>query len=116
MVIAWHCLYPCLSVQCWPAACRLRNIRSHPTCGHLCDFVLLVQAPAFLQQARALARPGMSRERLTAIRGRQMGEPEKCRRADFVVPTGLHRGETLRRLHRVVRLLIGKQGSAFDHA
>ncbi len=70
-----------------------------------CDAVLVVTAPAFLQRARVLARPGMTSERFAAIRGQQMADPKKRRRADFVVPTGLGRAVTLHRLAAIVRVM-----------
>ncbi len=69
-----------------------------------CDAILVVSAPGFLQRARVLARPGMDASRFAAIRAKQMPDSEKRLRADFVVPTGLGRRETLRRLAGIVRL------------
>ena len=71
----------------------------------LCDAVVVVTAPPFVQAARVLPRPGMTPERLAAIRARQMSEAEKCRRADFVIHTGRNKGDTLRSLAHIVRLL-----------
>lgn len=70
-----------------------------------CDFTVVVSAPAFIQAARVLARPGMTREKFDGILARQMPDAEKRRRADFVVPSGRGKGETLRRLARIVRLV-----------
>jgi len=70
-----------------------------------CDYVLVVSAPRLVQRQRVLRRPGMTEERLAAILSNQMPDHEKRRRADFVVPTGLSRGLSLRRLRAVVRLL-----------
>ena len=75
-----------------------------------CDASILVTAPLFLQAARVLARPGMDAAKLAGIRARQMSEPEKRRRADFVVATGLDKGTTLRELKRIVTLLAGRRG------
>jgi len=69
------------------------------------DLVLLVTAPRFLQAQRVLRRPGMTAERLDQIRARQMAEPEKRRRADVVVNTGLGMAPAYRRVRRLVRLL-----------
>jgi dephospho-CoA kinase len=73
-----------------------------------CDAVVVVSAPAFLQRARVLGRPGMTEERLQSILAKQMPDREKRRRADFVVPTGLGRRLTLRRLVEVVTVLTAR--------
>lgn len=70
-----------------------------------CDKVAVVSCPAFLQTQRVLKRPGMTRERLAAIRKQQMADGQKRRRADFVIPSGLGKLVTLRRLKRVVTLM-----------
>ncbi len=75
-----------------------------------CDVTMVVTAPRFLQQARVLARPGMTPETLAGILVRQMPDAEKRRRADFVVPSNLGRGATLRRLKEIVRLLAKRTG------
>jgi dephospho-CoA kinase len=71
----------------------------------LCDAALVVSAPAWLQRQRVLRRPGMTRERLAGILAKQMPDAEKRRRADAVVPTGLGKGVTWRRLGQAVRRL-----------
>jgi dephospho-CoA kinase len=50
-----------------------------------CDAVVVVSAPADIQRQRALDRPGMTEEKLTALLAKQMPDEEKRRRADFVV-------------------------------
>jgi dephospho-CoA kinase len=52
------------------------------------DAVVVVSAPASVQEDRVLARPGMTRERFEAIVARQLPDAEKRRRADFIVETG----------------------------
>ncbi len=68
-----------------------------------CDATIVVSAPPLVQRQRALARPGMTEAKLSGILARQMPDPEKRRRADFVVPTGLGRGVTLHALRGVLR-------------
>ncbi|MGX5844633.1 dephospho-CoA kinase [Mesorhizobium sp. ArgA1] len=52
------------------------------------DKVVVVTAPAEIQRARVLARPGMSDEKLAAILAKQVPDAEKRRQADFVIDTG----------------------------
>jgi dephospho-CoA kinase len=49
------------------------------------DAVVVVSAPADVQRARALERPGMTEQKFSAIAAKQMPDAEKRRRADFVV-------------------------------
>ncbi|WP_277738557.1 dephospho-CoA kinase [Ferruginivarius sediminum] len=73
----------------------------------LCDAVIVVSAPRFVQEQRVLRRPGMTRERLARIRWQQLPDSEKRRRADFVVETGLGKLHTLRKLRQIVKMLSG---------
>jgi dephospho-CoA kinase len=73
-----------------------------------CDYVIVVSAPAMLQRQRVMRRPGMSEARFAAILKQQMPDAEKRRRADFVVPTGLDRGLSRRRLRAIIGSLRGE--------
>ncbi|RWA58239.1 dephospho-CoA kinase [Mesorhizobium sp.] len=52
------------------------------------DKVVVVTAPAEVQRARVLARPGMSEAKLAAILAKQVPDADKRRQADFIVDTG----------------------------
>jgi len=69
-----------------------------------CDVLVVVSAPARIQTARVLARSGMTQDKFDGILARQMPDAEKRRLADFVVPSGRGKAETLRRLTRIARL------------
>lgn len=70
-----------------------------------CDAVAVVWAPAALQRARVLRRPGMDAKRLRAILAQQVPDRVKRARADFAVPSGLGRAVTRRALARIVAAL-----------
>jgi dephospho-CoA kinase len=67
------------------------------------DVVIVVSAPPQIQRQRVLMRPGMTVEKFQAILSRQVPDVIKRRRADYVVRSGGHRGETFRQLKRIVR-------------
>jgi dephospho-CoA kinase len=67
------------------------------------DLVIVVSAPSQIQRQRVLSRSGMTEAKFRSILARQVPDREKRRRADFVVQTGGHRGDTWRQLARVVR-------------
>ena len=66
------------------------------------DLVVVVSAPAAVQAARVMRRPGMTRERLAAIRARQMPDAEKRRRADVVMYSGLSRHFAVAAIRRLL--------------
>ena len=74
-----------------------------------CDAVAVVSAPAMVQRARVLRRPGMTPERYEDILAQQVPDVDKRFLADFVIHTGLGKNHTLRRIRQIVRLL--KAGS-----
>jgi dephospho-CoA kinase len=71
----------------------------------LCDYSIVVTAPAFLQRQRVMSRPGMTEARFQGTLNHQMADYRKRQRADFVVQTGLNRYDTLTRLTRIIALL-----------
>jgi dephospho-CoA kinase len=82
----------------------------------LVDAVAVVSAPPFLQAQRVLRRKGMSADRLAAIRRRQLSDVEKRRRADFVIPTGLDRRQSVKAIARIIDRVRGRPGSAWPEA
>jgi dephospho-CoA kinase len=78
----------------------------------LMDACMVVSAPAEVQAARVLARPGMTSEKLDAIRARQLPDGEKRARADFVVDTGLAWEETRLQVDRILESLSCRPGTA----
>ncbi|HZZ23391.1 MAG TPA: dephospho-CoA kinase [Roseiarcus sp.] len=51
------------------------------------DLVVVVSAPASIQRARAMGRPGMTEAKLEAILSRQTSDADKRRRAHFIIDT-----------------------------
>lgn len=74
------------------------------------DKIAVVSAPAAVQRARVLARPGMTVERFESILAKQMPDAEKRERADFVIPTGGSLEETREVVRTVIACLSGREG------
>ena len=55
----------------------------------LCNFVVVVSAPLFVQKHRALNRPDMTEKKFNNILKNQISDKEKRKRADFIVNSGL---------------------------
>ena len=76
--------------------------------SELVDKIAVVSAPAEVQRARVLARPGMSDEKFDRILAHQMPDAEKRARADFVIPTGGPIEETRQAVRRILACLTGR--------
>lgn len=72
------------------------------------DVVVVVSAPAAVQKARVLMRPGMTEERFSAIIAKQMPDAEKRRRAHFVVDTSNGVEAARRQVTELLRALVGR--------
>lgn len=66
------------------------------------DAVVVASAPAEMQRARVLARPGMTEKKFRAILMKQTPDAEKRRRADYVVDTGVSFEETRAEVRAVI--------------
>lgn len=75
-----------------------------------CDAVVVVTAPADVQRARVLARPGMTPERFTMIHVKQMPDREKRARAHFLVDTSRGLDAARRQVGDILRALAGRPG------
>lgn len=71
------------------------------------DAVAVVSAPAEVQKARVLARPGMSEERFALILAKQVPDADKRRRAHFLIDTGRGFEAARHQVAGVVRALSG---------
>ena len=67
-----------------------------------CDRVITLSAPAFLQERRALARPGMTKAKLASILKRQVSDASKRRQTDYLVYTGIGSAVTMRQLQTII--------------
>lgn len=70
------------------------------------DRVAVVSAAAAVQQARVLARPGMTEAKLAHILARQLPDADKRARADVVIATDVPLAETRAAVGRVISCLV----------
>jgi dephospho-CoA kinase len=74
------------------------------------DKIVVVSAPAGVQRARVLGRPGMTAERFEAMLARQLPDAEKRARADFVIDTSGPLDATRAQVRAVIACLAGAAG------
>jgi len=77
------------------------------------DITLVVSAPEEVQTSRLMARPGMTPEKLEALRSRQMPDAQKRARADYVIDTGLPLDETLTEVDKLLESFKNRTGEKF---
>ena len=69
------------------------------------DVIVVVSAPADVQRARVLARPGMTPQKYDHIIGLQLADADKRARADHVIDTGTSLGETRKQVASLIASL-----------
>src|SRR5262245_21204020 len=67
------------------------------------DAVVVATAPAEVQRARVLARPGMTERKLAAMLARQLPDTGKRRRADFIVDTSRGFDDACEQVREILR-------------
>jgi len=75
------------------------------------DAIVVVTAPAEVQRARVLARPGMDEARFQQILARQMPDAQKRRRAHFLVDSGYGMERARAQVRDILRACAGMTGS-----
>ncbi|MBB3954493.1 dephospho-CoA kinase [Novosphingobium sediminicola] len=76
------------------------------------DAVVVVSAPAPVQKARVMARPGMNEAKFDDILAAQMPDPEKRALADYIIDTGTSLEETREALAKVLDRINHLDGNA----
>ena len=66
------------------------------------DASIVVRAPQFLIEQRALARPNMTREKLKHILQKQMPISDKIRRADHIIHTGAGKATSMQQVKHIL--------------
>ncbi len=79
-----------------------------------CDAVVVVSAPPEVQKQRAFERPGMTEEKFTALVAKQMPDPEKRRRADFIVDSSQSFDHARAQVRDILRAVAKMRASSGD--
>ena len=80
--------------------------------GLAVDAVVVASAPAHVQRARVLARPGMSADKFEALLARQMSDAQKRQQAHYVVMTD----QGLDHAADQVKMILADIGEKIGHA
>ncbi len=72
------------------------------------DGVAVVSAPAEVQRARVMSRPGMTKENFRLILSRQMPDAEKRARANWIIPSDTLEGARAAIMDICARIMAGK--------
>lgn len=78
------------------------------------DAVVVVSAPAAVQRARVLARPGMTEEKLDAILAQQTPDDEKRASADYVISSDQPLEDMARDIRKAYDAILEERPAARD--
>ncbi len=70
-----------------------------------CDYVVVTTVDAYLQQKRAMERPGMTKERFEKINKLQMDSKKKVKKANFVIDTSVSEFSVFREVKKIMATL-----------
>ena len=85
------------------------------TGGHeFVDCVVVVSAPADIQRARVLARPGMTEEKFDDILAKQVPDSDKRAAADFIVDSSVSVADAHRQVKEILAALRDREGTALQ--
>jgi dephospho-CoA kinase len=78
------------------------------------DVTIVLTAPAHVQKARVMARPGMSVDKLEHLLARQLSDAERRARADYVVDSGASLKDMHAALDKLIESLHKKDGRVME--
>ena len=85
------------------------------TGGHeFVDCVVVISAPADIQRARVLARPGMTEEKFDDILAKQVPDFDKRAAADFIVDSSVSVADAHRQVREILAELSDRVGTALQ--
>jgi dephospho-CoA kinase len=80
------------------------------------DRIIVVSASPEIQRRRALARPGMTEQKLAQLLSRQTPDADKRARADFIVETGRGLDDAFDQVRGIVSRLHEEAGPRIDRS
>jgi dephospho-CoA kinase len=79
-----------------------------------CQFVFLAEVPYFLRKQRVLKRKHMTEEKFEALESHQLNQSVRRKMADVIIPTGLGKGSSLKRIKEILHILSQKKVHAWQ--